>query len=323
MARSPRWASPTALLMLCHSLALAASLPALATMLDDPPPPRRLVLNGFTALRGNPLGFSVEGELALRQRLYPDDALALRDNFLALGVRGALSPATARIGLLAQVQPLTVLNLHAAVDGIAYFGNFDNLRSFKSARSEWGDAALDASKLLPETDPSRAHAATGLQLTFGARLQLKVGKVAVSNTSDFIRTQASLQDGDRVFLDPVQASLVPQKGLLLVDDLDAVWVSGTGLIAGLRLSALHPFFGARHYGPGEPQESDTAQLRMGPVFVYRFFKEDGRAFNAPTVAVHVNWYLQHKYRTGAEVSQANPYVAVGFGFFGDLLEVRR
>jgi hypothetical protein len=319
MARPTRCASQAALFALC----LAAALPARATMLDDPPPARRLVLNGFTALRGNPLGFSVEGEFALRQRLYADDAMALRDNYLAVGVRGAISPATARIGLLAQVQPLTVLNLHAAVDGISYFGNFDNLRSFKSASAAWGDAALDASKLLPEGDPSRAYAATGLQVTLGARLQLKVGNVAVSNTSDFIRTQASLHDGDRVFLDPVQAALVPQKAFLFVDDLDAVWVGGAGLIAGLRMSVLHPFFGARHFAPGEAQEADAAQLRLGPVFVYRFYKEDGRVFNAPTVAVLVNWYVQHKYRTGAEVSQAIPYVAVGFGFFGDLLEVRR
>ena len=296
--------------------------PARATMLETPPPPLRLVLNSFGAVRGNPLGLSVEGRLSLRQRLYAADELALRDNFAAIGIQGALTPAYTRLGLIAQVQPLTVLALYASADAHAYFGNFDNLRSFASANAEWGTSAADAASKLPSGAPGRPTAATNFQVTFGAKLQLKVGPFALSNGTELVRASASLRDGDRVFFDPPLAALVPQKAFVFTDDLDLLWLDGKGLVAGVRWSLLHPFFGERHYLPGELQQGDANQMRMGPLVAYRFFKSDGRLFNAPTLFVLANWYLQHRYRTGAEVSQAIPYLAVGFGFFGDLIGLR-
>ena len=304
-------------------LACLVARPVRATLLDAPPPPRRLVLTGFGALRGNPLGLSAEGRLALRQRLYASDSLALQDNFLGVGVQGALSPATGRLGVIAQLQPLTVLSLYASADAIAYFGTFDNLQSYASANAEWGNDAADAAARLPAGDQQRAYAATNFQLTFGARLQLKAGPFALANTTELVRNSASLRDGDRVLLDPTAGGLVPQKAFVLSSDLDLLWLDGAGLVAGLRGSLLQPFFGDRHFAPGERQQSDAVQVRAGPLLAYRFFKEDGRAFNAPTVFVLVNWYLHHRYRTGAEVSQALPYLAVGFGFFGDLIGLRQ
>lgn len=32
----------------------------------------------------------------------------------------------------------------------------------------------------------------------------------------------------------------------------------------------------------------------------------------------VNWWLEHPYRTGQEVSQAVPYIVLGFAFNGDI-----
>ena len=312
---SPRLRPLATLSVLC---ALAA-LPSRATMLETPPPPLRLVLTSFGAIRGNPLGLSVEGRLTLRQRLYASDELALRDNFAAVGVQGGVSPAYARLGLVAQVQPLTVLSLYASADAFGYFGTFDILQSYASANADWGTTASDAVAKLPAGDPRRASPASALQLTFGAKLQLKIGPFALSNGTELVRSAASIRDGDRVYFDPTLSALVPQKGFTLTDDLDVLWLDGKGLIAGLRTSLLHPFFGDRHFAPGEAHQDDAAQLRSGPLFAYRFFKDDGKVFNAPTLFVLCNWYLQHRYRTGAEVSQAIPYLAVGFGFFGDLI----
>ena len=317
----PRIRRPATLSVFPALFALFALAPlcARATMLETTPPPLRLVLTSFGAIRGNPLGLSVEGRLSLRQRLYASDELALRDNFAAIGVQGALSPATARLGLLGQVQPLTVLALYASAEAIAYFGTFDILQSYSSANANWGTNASDAIAKLPADDPRRAYSTTALQLTFGAKLQLKVGPFALSNGTELVRSAASIRDGDRVYLDPTLAALVPQKGFTLTDDLDVLWLDGKGLVAGVRTSLLHPFFGDRHFAPGEAHFDDANQLRSGPLVAYRFFKDDGKVFNAPTLFVLCNWYLQHRYRTGAEVSQAIPYLAVGFGFFGDLI----
>ena len=43
---------------------------------------------------------------------------------------------------------------------------------------------------------------------------------------------------------------------------------------------------------------------------------------AVQLILNVAWYLQHRYRTGAEVSQAVPYVVLGFAFQSDLLSGR-
>ena len=53
-----------------------------------------------------------------------------------------------------------------------------------------------------------------------------------------------------------------------------------------------------------------------------FFDEGYTSFNKPAVILNVAWYLQHRYRTGAEVSQAVPYVVLGFAFQSDLLSGR-
>ena len=52
--------------------------------------------------------------------------------------------------------------------------------------------------------------------------------------------------------------------------------------------------------------------------VYRLNDTTGTAFNQPTVFAMANWWLSHRYRTGEEVSQAFPYVLLGFAFNGDL-----
>jgi hypothetical protein len=308
--------------MLVPIAILLCALPAGAQSLDVPPPPLRLVLTAFGAFRANPLGFGLESHLSLRQRLYASESPALADNFASLGIDGAVSPASAHVGVAAELQPLTVIGFYARAGVTGYFGNFDELQAFPSPRSDWSNAAIDSIAALPPGDPRHSQAASSFELAFGSRQQVKLGQIALSNEASMTRYSASLREGDRVFYEPTQAVIVGQKAYLFTDDLDLVWLHG-GLVAGLRFSVLHPFFGARHYAPGEPLENDDSEMRLGPLLAYRFFKNDGHWFNAPTLVLLTNWYLQHRYRTGAEISQAIPYVVVGFGFFGDLMGLDR
>ena len=44
----------------------------------------------------------------------------------------------------------------------------------------------------------------------------------------------------------------------------------------------------------------------------------GDAFEKPTLLLIANWYLSHRWRTGADVTQAFPYLALAFRFEGTL-----
>jgi hypothetical protein len=61
---------------------------------------------------------------------------------------------------------------------------------------------------------------------------------------------------------------------------------------------------------------------VGLLAAYTFFDEGYTAFNKPTVVLISSWYLKHRYRTGQDVSQAVPYVVLGFAFTSDLIDAR-
>jgi hypothetical protein len=57
--------------------------------------------------------------------------------------------------------------------------------------------------------------------------------------------------------------------------------------------------------------------RLGALMAYSFYDDpDPVAFDRPTVVTIVSWYVQHRYRAGAQSSQAIPYVVLAFAFTG-------
>src|SRR5688572_2267430 len=113
------------------ALFLLSSAPALAQLLSDRGPPLpRVVHRNTLAIRANPLGLIYEGRFAYRQRLFASDKVALRDNFLSLGIAPGASPAFARIGVLFELQPATFLGFWAIYEYMQYFGTFNLLASF-------------------------------------------------------------------------------------------------------------------------------------------------------------------------------------------------
>ena len=49
-----------------------------------------------------------------------------------------------------------------------------------------------------------------------------------------------------------------------------------------------------------------------------FYREAGPS-DAPTLLLVANWYLSHRYRTGADTSPALPFLLAAFAFSGDLV----
>jgi hypothetical protein len=289
-----------------------------ATAQVFPQPDRELAYQNLTALRVNPLGLVDLAELTFRRRLYRSESDALTQNFVGLGVAPGVSPAWGRLGVLAEVQPLTLLKLWASFELIGYYGSFDLMASFPSASADFSDSAIEDRV---EDDRAASYATTGRQINLGATLQVKAGPVALRGLFRAFRASFDLREGDRVFYDQLFDVLVPNDGWTLVNDVDLLWVSTFGLTAGLRWSLAEPLYDDdRHYGPGEAADAPSNSLhRLGLLAAYTLAKNPGGRLDTATAVLIAQWHLEHRWRTGEDVSGALPFVALALQLRGNLL----
>jgi hypothetical protein len=153
----------------------------------------------------------------------------------------------------------------------------------------------------------------------------------------------SIRDGDRVFYDVTLDTLVPKKGWVIADDLDALYISPKYHFAiGARYSVVKPIYNDDDFRSaaermqfegnldpttGTAKTADGKDVnyhgnthhRLGLLATYTFSERDYARFNKPTLLLITSWYLSHRYRTGQDVSQATPYIILGFAFQSDLL----
>jgi len=96
-------------------------------------------------------------------------------------------------------------------------------------------------------------------------------------------------------------------------------VTGFGLAAGARLSTAAAFYRDSDFLPGESTDNpNTPWVRLGPAVAYTFSEKQGAAFNKPTVLLLSQWWLEHRYRAGQDISQALPCITLAFRFEGEL-----
>jgi hypothetical protein len=312
---------PACRLTVLVALACLSGLPTQASLAEEPPAartpvarpgppplPTQLVYTSFTFLRANPLGLQSQLDLDWRIPLFnPGEDPILANNFLSLGVSPIVSPALARLGVTAKLQPLALLKLEARWEYLSWFGNFDLLQSFPDAGADFSDSGLRAAGQAGE-----AYAADGWQLTLDAELRGKLGPVIGRNRFRAARVEADLRPGDTVLYDPYFDLLLPGRGWFYVNDADLLLEVGEGLLLGARWA-----FMAADLPDGQDLSRATTH-RVGPVLAWTFFDTPGSAFNRPTLLAMVNWHLVHPWRTGQDVSQAIPYALLGLSFGGQL-----
>ena len=292
-------------------LFLLSSAPALAQMLSDRGPPlHRFVHRNTLAIRVNPLGLLYDGRFVYRQRLYVAESTALRDNFLGIGIAPGASPAFARLGVIVEVQPATMLGFWAVYEYMQYFGTFNLLASYPSASANFSDSAIRNRMPPPSTTG-------GTMLTFGANLNLKVGPIVLRSQAKLMAPDFKLRPGDTVLYDQFSDLLLANGRFTFTNDLDLLFQTRFGLVAGVRYNVGIPI-----YGPENTAKEDNSTHRLGPFVAYRFFDHDGARFNQPTIAVVINWYLKHRWRTGADSPAALPYMALAFNVVGDLIPLQ-
>jgi hypothetical protein len=295
-----------ALFFLCVSSASAA---------DKPLPARhRIHYSSLLAARLNPLGLEEQIAVGYRLRLYESPKILWRDCFVGLDFTPVLNPAQVRVGAELTVKPIALLSLAARYSFLSWVGTFEYLQSYTSPHADHSDSALDEGK---ENDQN--YATTGGQLQLHAQVLGKVGPIVLRNDLKLFHTDADLRSDDRVFYSITIDAMVPDGGWALTNDTDLVWMSSFGLVAGVRTSVVHAFYRDGDYLPGESTDNpNTPHVRVGPIVAYVFYDRPESWFNKPTVLVILNWFVKHRYRTGADVSQGMPYVVLGFRFSGDL-----
>ncbi len=289
---------------------------------DGPPPRDRIVYKDLTLVRVNPLGLITDARLTYRRRLYESPSLALRDNFVSVGLAPTLSAAFARIGPIVEVQPASFLQLWAQYELIGYFGSFNLMQSFATAdasKVSYADSQLRARSKLEA--PEKNYATTGTQLVFGSNLQFKFGPVVLRDQLKIGRPDMKLRAGDRTFYDIYYDLLVGDGGLWGTNDADLlVQALDARLTVGVRWSTSRAFYTSAHFAPGDDRDKAVGALhRLGPLAAWTFRKPDGAAFE-PSLLVVANWWLASPYRTGQDVSQAVPYLIVALNVTGDLLQ---
>ncbi|MFZ5444272.1 MAG: hypothetical protein ACOZQL_30020 [Myxococcota bacterium] len=305
---------------LVASLAVAVlAVPARAQMLNDQAPPQhRLVHRNLLALRYNPLGLIYDARFAYRFRLYETESKALRDNFLGIGIAPTITPAFLRVGPYVEFNPLTVLGFWAAMQFVQYFGTFDLLQSFPGAQSNFSDSAIKANS-------ANRQVTNGWDLLIGANLNLKVSFLVIRSQARLVFGNYRLREGDRVYYDQLYDAALPNGGWTFTNDFDLLYQGFENrLVAGARYTMTIPLYDpTRHFDPNATdQTADNGMHRVGPFVGWTFKSEDGARFNNPTVFLLVQWWLKHRFRTGADTPAALPLLGLGFQITGDFLPVK-
>ncbi len=297
------------------------------TLNDGPPPRHRFVHRNLIALRVNPLGLFWEGRFMYRLRLYESKSLALRDNYLSLGLTPVLSPAFLRVGPYIELAPATVATLWASLTFVQYFGSFDLFQSFPTAGAGLNNDNTFADSAIRSRGRSGNPAidnyvTNGWELTLGLDLQLKAGPIVGRSRTRFVRGEMRLREGDRVYYDQLYDVAAPNRGWFWTNDVDVLWQGlENRLVVGARATFTVPFYDGRHFEGGETVRQLNALARVGPLVCYSFFSKDGRAINNPTIVLLVQWWVLHRYRTGADVPTALPLIGLAFQLTGDFIKL--
>ena len=274
------------------------------------PASHRLFYKNAILSRTNPGGLQNGFELAYRYRLFESDELLFRDAFVGLAFKPMITPAFTRIGVSAQAQPLAVLYLEASWSWVAWYGVLGHPRTFADASGDYSDTGIsEAAEAKGEPG-----ATGGWELDLVAELRAKVGPVVIRNRTALIRSELTeaAPKMNPLFYDPLYDLLRPRSGWSMTNDADVlVYLLDEHLIVGARYSLAYAMW------PGEL--GSEMNHRLGPLVAYRFFMEPGAAFDQPTAIALIQWHLEHPHRSGADVSQAIPYLVIGFAFQGDLL----
>ena len=270
------------------------------------PPKDRLYYTNASFGRINALGLFDTYRLGWRHRLSKSSNMFLQDTYTYIAPEITLTPAYARAGLYGEAQLLAVLRIFAGINGVQYFGSFDQILSFPNAdEAVYSDQAIDELGAAGENAPRSGWAFLG-----GFTVRAAAGPVAIRSTGYLQHYSLALPEGDVAFYDQFWDRLAPNNGFMWLQDTDVIVLAGKA-----RIGARHSFTDNMD---GSGGDGGLAHHRVGPLLAFQFKDEKpGAKFNQPTAFLLAQWWLQHPYRAGTEQPQGMPLIAFGFAFNGD------
>lgn len=290
------------------------------------PPATRLVLNNLLAFRYNPLGLEDQLRIGLQRRLYKSGDPTLRDNFFFGGAYPKVNPAFIKLGPSLEIQPLSIFNLRLGAEFVGFYSTFGFLQSFRSPTDDYSDTSLKLGK-----EAKRNYASYGAHAMIEPLLQLRFGPIAFRDKLAIEFWRMKVNSGDTVWYDITLDTLISSRGWVVANDLDVLYLHdfnewtgtfrGARLTVGARYTRVLPIYADRDFQPGDQRAlADNGHHRVGPLVAFTFFDRGFTSFNKPTALVIANWYVDHRFRTGRDVSAAIPYLVVAFAFQSDLLD---
>lgn len=280
-----------------------------------PPPPLRIVIDNVLVGRVNPLALADLLRVGVAGRLYRAMRPILRDNFILFAASPRVTASSLRVGPQLELQPLSILSLRLTGELVRFWGLFDSVQSFASPYANWSDSALSRNGKLGLSYPTE-----GVHVIFEPMVQLRFGPIALRDRVTIEYWSLHLRPGDVLFYEAGADTLVPNDGVVLSNDVDVAWLTRVHLAVALRYSLVVPLYQPRHYAPGDVHDEGlNRQQRLGPALAYTFLDRQFTRFHSVTLFGVAAWYLEHRYRTGADVSAALPYLLGGVSFQSDVL----
>ncbi|NJK32076.1 MAG: hypothetical protein HC927_06460 [Deltaproteobacteria bacterium] len=281
-----------------------------------------ITYTSLLAPRVNPLGLEERLWIGYQYRLYDKTGDVFRGSNIGIFVRPILSPAIGLLGPTLQIQPLAVLRLRATWSFVGWFGTFDYMQSYQSPWDDFSDTRLDEQTLRGEN-----YATWGHQTELELLLQLRFKQIALRNTLTANYNDMKLRGDDDVYYDIRIDAMVPNKGWVIFNETDLMWLQDfksprhPSLLAGVRATVVKSFYPDSVYELGdERSDPNGPMLRIGPNIGYVFYDQPQKRprFNRPTLLLIPQWNILHRWRTGRDVAVGYPTITLAFVFTGQL-----
>ncbi|MEM9113902.1 MAG: hypothetical protein AAGD10_10125 [Myxococcota bacterium] len=296
---------------------LSASSISGSALAQEAAPKEQLRYKNLTVARANPLGLISVTDSSYRFRLFKSDSPLFKDNFIGVGGQMVLTPAFFRVGPMLELQPLSILYLQATFEAVDYFGSFGFFQSFEFATDDWSDSGIDALEASDDPDEQN-YSTSGWQFSGQAQFRFKVGPIAVRDTFRAGRPDYDdIREGDQLYYEPLFDILIPNGGWFVNNDVDLLYFTGRWKL-GARWTYATAFYRDTDFAEGaSTDDPNNPSNRVGPFVTYTF-NSKSKFFQDPTLIFIANWWLEHRFRTGEDVSVALPYIILGITFTGDL-----
>jgi hypothetical protein len=273
----------------------------------------KFFLSSMSALRINPIGVFETLQIGYQKPLTlgSSESPLFKDTYVKLAFAPSLSPAFGRWGALAEVMPLSILRLSVLGEYVTHFGTFGTLQSFQNPSADFSDTQLKALRNSSDTAQLN-YATTGTAVTFGALLQGKTGEIVARSNYRAIHQDTRLtRPGDTVYYDILNDILAPQKGWIHLLDTDVLRQDGDWTY-GVR----HSLVATSYNGMAAPENTPTH--RVGALISRKLALSEDSKLSSQSAFLLVQWWVKHRFRTGADTSAALPLIALGYSFAMDL-----